>query len=132
MPHLTLEYSANLDGRIDLEGLCGALNEEIAALPFFEVGAIRVRAIRCESYAVADRGPLEAFIDMQFRIGTGRSQAEKKAAGDALFAAASRHAAALLAEPHFALSLEIREIDPDLSWRKNTMHSRLRKRKAAE
>ena len=132
MPHLTLEYSANLDGKIDLDTLCGALNEQIAALPFFEVGAIRVRAVRCASYAIADQGPLEAFIDMQFRIGKGRSQAEKKAAGDALFAVASKHASGLLAEPHFALSLEIREIDSDLSWRKNTMHSRLRNRKAAE
>jgi len=132
MPHLTLEYSANLDGKVDFDGLCRALNQEIAGLPFFEVGAIRVRAFRSVAHAVADMGPLDGFIDMQFRIGTGRSLAEKRIAGDGLFAVASQFVSPLLAEPHFALSLEIREIDPDLSWRKNTMHSRLRNRKVAE
>lgn len=132
MPHLTLEYSANLDGKVDFDGLCQALNQEIAGLPFFEVGAIRVRARRCEAHAVADMGPLDAFIDMQFRIGTGRSHVEKKTAGDGLFTVATRFLSPLLEEPHFALSLEIREIDPDFSWRKNTMHSRLRNRKVAE
>jgi 5-carboxymethyl-2-hydroxymuconate isomerase len=34
--------------------------------------------------------------------------------------------AALFATPHFALSLEIREIDPELSWKRNAIHPRLR------
>lgn len=132
MPHLTLEYSDNLDGRVDVPGLCRELDDAIAALPFFERGAIRVRAIACRSYAVADMLPENAFVDMQFRIGEGRSESDKKAAGEALFATANRILGSLLDEPHFALSLEIREIDPVLSWKKNSMHSRLRKKVAAE
>lgn len=126
MPHLVIEYSANLDGRVDFNSLCGTVRHAILASELFEVGAIRVRTVRCDHFAIADELPENAFIDMSFRIGGGRSTAEKKRAGEAIFAAASAHLAALLAAPHFALSLEIREIDPDLSWKKNSMHSRLR------
>ena len=42
------------------------------------------------------------------------------------FAAAEGALAPLFGSPHFALSLEIREIDPELSWKRNAMHARLR------
>jgi 5-carboxymethyl-2-hydroxymuconate isomerase len=70
--------------------------------------------------------PANAFIDMSFRIRAGRSARDKKAVGDQIFSAASTFLSELLAEAHFALSLEMREIDPELSWKKNAMHARLR------
>lgn len=126
MPHLTVEYSANLDGRADIGALCERLLEAALATGLFEPGAVRVRAIRCEHFAIADRAPENAFVDLGFRIGRGRSPAEKRRAGEAIFAAAQDALGPLFASPHFALSLEIREIDPDLSWKRNAMHARLR------
>jgi 5-carboxymethyl-2-hydroxymuconate isomerase len=126
MPHLTVEYSANLEGRTDLDALCTALLETVLATGLFEVGAIRVRALRADHYAVADRVPENAFIDLNFRIGKGRSAEEKKHTGEALFATASKLLTPLFETPHFALSLEIREIDTELSWKKNAIHPRLR------
>lgn len=126
MPHLTIEYSANLDGRVDLDALCAALLETVLETGLFEVGAVRVRALRADHYAIADRLPENAFVDLSFRIGKGRSADEKKRAGEAIFATASSLLAPLFETPHFALSLEIREIDADLSWKKNAIHPRLR------
>ena len=126
MPHLTVEYSANLEGRIDLDALCAALLETVLATGLFEVGAIRVRALKADHYAIADRLPENAFVDLNFRIGKGRSAEEKKHIGEALFATASRLLAPLFETPHFALSLEIREIDAEPSWKKNAIHPRLR------
>lgn len=126
MPHFNLEYSANLDGRVDFEALCGVVLETILSTGLFEVGAVRVRALRSDAYAIADRLPDNAFIDMSFRIGAGRSAEEKKRAGEAIFAAVANELSTLFATPHFALSLEIREIDPELSWKKNAIHPRLR------
>jgi 5-carboxymethyl-2-hydroxymuconate isomerase len=126
MPHLTVEYSANLDGRADLDSLCAALLETVLETGLFEVGAVRVRALRADHYAIADRLPENAFVDLSFRIGKGRSADEKKRAGEAIFATASSLLAPLLKTPHFALSLEIREIDAELSWKKNAIHPRLR------
>ena len=128
MPHLTVEYSANLEGRADLEALCGRLLETVLETGLFEVGAVRVRALKADHYAIADRLPENSFIDLTFRIGKGRSVEEKKRTGEALFAAASAALAPLFETPHFALSLEIREIDADLSWKKNAIHPRLRGR----
>ncbi|OJV04178.1 5-carboxymethyl-2-hydroxymuconate Delta-isomerase [Shinella sp. NM-101] len=128
MPHLTVEYSANLEGRTDLDALCAALLETVLETGLFEVGAVRVRALRADHYAIADRLPENAFIDLNLRIGKGRSGEEKKRTGEALFATAGRLLAPLFETPHFALSLEIREIDAELSWKKNAIHPRLRAR----
>ncbi|WP_421929056.1 5-carboxymethyl-2-hydroxymuconate Delta-isomerase [Neoaquamicrobium sediminum] len=126
MPHLTIEYSANLEGLADLDALCAALLETLLETGLFEVGAVRIRALRADHYAVADRLPENAFVDLSFRVGKGRSADEKKRAGEAIFATASSLLAQLFETPHFALSLEIREIDAELSWKKNAIHPRLR------
>jgi 5-carboxymethyl-2-hydroxymuconate isomerase len=126
MPHLSAEYSANLDGHADIGALCERLLEAILETGLFESGAIRVRAIRCEHCAIADREAKNAFVDLNFRIGRGRSSSDKKRVGEAIFAAAQEVLEPLFDSPHFALSLEIREIDPDLSWKRNAMHDRLR------
>lgn len=126
MPHLTLEYSANLDDRVDIQALCEQLSQAILDTGLFEHGAVRVRALGADAYAIADRVAENGFIDMSFRIGAGRSADDKKRAGTAIFAAANAFLAPLFASPHFALSLEIREIDAELSWKNNAIHPRLR------
>lgn len=126
MPHMAIEYSANLDETVDIQGLCTLVADTILETGLFEIGAIRVRAFRTEAYAIADRLPQNSFIDMNFRIGKGRSAEEKKRTGEAIIAAVSQRLAPQFATPHFALSLEIREIDAELSWKKNAIHPRLR------
>lgn len=126
MPHITIEYSANLDADLDMTALCGDIKRKLLAMGLFEIGAVRVRAIAADAYAITDDHPANAFADISVRMGAGRSDADKKRLGEELFAMLSVRLAALLAQPHFALSLEIREIDPELSWKKNSMHARLR------
>jgi len=126
MPHFVIEYSANLDGHVDFDGLCSEIRQTIIDTDMFEIGAVRVRTVRCDHYAIADELPENAFLDMSFRIGVGRSAAGIKRAGEAIFSAVSARLAPLFETPHFALSLEIREIDPGLSWKKNAIHPRLR------
>ena len=126
MPHLAIEYSANLEGRTDIGALCERLLKTVLETGLFEVGAVRVRAFRAEHYGIADKLPENAFIDLNFRIGKGRTQEEKKRTGEAIFAAAIDVLGPLFETPHFALSLEIREIDAELSWKKNAIHPRLR------
>ncbi|OYU37877.1 MAG: 5-carboxymethyl-2-hydroxymuconate isomerase [Pseudorhodobacter sp. PARRP1] len=126
MPHLTIEYSANLDATGDIAGLCRSLHAAMLASGLFELGAIRVRALRSTDYAVADLMDENAFADLRLRIGTGRSAEDKARAGTAIFAAAIEHFAVLFEAPHFALTLDISELDPALSWKKNAIHPRLR------
>jgi 5-carboxymethyl-2-hydroxymuconate isomerase len=128
VPHFSIEYSSNLDGRFDLQDLCDAIHAAALETGFFELGAIRVRAIRCDAYAVADKLPDNAFAHIVLRLGQGRSAADKKRIGGTIFAAAERALAPLLASPHFALSFEIVEIDANLSWKRNAIHPRIRSR----
>lgn len=126
MPHVTIEYSANLDTEVDIAGLCRAVHKAMLDSGLFEIGAVRVRALRAEHYAVTDLDPRNGFVDISVRIGAGRSDADKKAVGEAVNKAAKAALATVLAAPHFALSLELREIDAALSWKTNPMHARLR------
>ncbi|CDP49935.1 5-carboxymethyl-2-hydroxymuconate Delta-isomerase [Paradevosia shaoguanensis] len=126
MPHFSIEYSANLDERVDMQALCALISRTVLETGLFEVGAVRVRAFRAEAYSIADALPENGFIDMSFRIGQGRTDEEKRRTGEAIFKAVGDYLAPLFDTPHFALSLEIREIHPDLSWKKNAIHPRLR------
>ena len=126
MPHLCMEYSANLADRVDLTGLCSRLNATLLDTGFFEPGAIRVRTLRCDHYAVADELPENAFLDASLRIGEGRSESDRQQIGEALFACLQAELAELFDSPHFCLSLEVRQISRELSWKKNAIHPRLR------
>jgi 5-carboxymethyl-2-hydroxymuconate isomerase len=126
MPHLTIEYSANTG--TDLTILCKTLHGVLLQSGLFELGAIRVRARPCPHHAIADLLTENAFADMVLRIGKGRSDAEKQAVGAALMRAAEAHFAPLLAQPHFALSLEVQEISAPFSWKTNAIHPRLRQK----
>ena len=126
MPHLEMSHSSNLGDYLDIGRLCAKANTVMCSLPIFEVGGIRVRAESRTHYAIADCDPRNAFLDAVLRIGTGRSESEKRDAGDAIFGVLLEFTEPLLNEPYFALSLEIREIDPVFSWKKNSIHARLR------
>lgn len=128
MPHLRLEYSANLEEKADMAAVCAVALEAILATGIFELGAPRVRAYPAPHYAIADRHADNAFLDMVFRMGAGRSDTDKKRTGEAIMAAVAAELAPLFAAPHFALSLEIVEIDAAMSWKTNSMHARLRDR----
>ena len=126
MPHVTMEYSANLESLVDFDGLCRAIHTTGIATGLFELGAVRVRAIKCDHYAIADLLPQNSFIDTSIRIGLGRSQADKERLGDAINTTMNEFLAAQLAEPYFAISIEVREINTPLSWKTNAMHPRIR------
>ncbi|MCZ4272813.1 5-carboxymethyl-2-hydroxymuconate Delta-isomerase [Maritalea porphyrae] len=126
MPHLVIQYSENIEPRIDMKQLCDQLGDTICASDMFPKGGVRVRAYPAAAYSIADQHPQNAFIDLVLRIGAGRTQDQKRNFGQALIDQVSEICQDLLAEPHFALSLEIIEIDPDLSWKVNTIHPRLK------
>jgi 5-carboxymethyl-2-hydroxymuconate isomerase len=126
MPHFHIEYSGNLTDRINMDDFCKTIHQAIFATSFFELGAIRVRAFRADHCAIADLISENAFIDMVFRVGQGRTPEQLKIVGETIFKVTSEYLKELFGTPHFALSLEIREIEAALSWKKNSIHARLR------
>jgi 5-carboxymethyl-2-hydroxymuconate isomerase len=126
MPHFIVDYSANLEGDIDLDALVECLRAAAVATGIFPLGGIRVRAHKAEASTIADGRPDYAFLDLTLRLATGRPLEVRKAAGEAIFEALSRHLDPAFTKRKIALSFEIKEIDPDLSWRRNTIHDFLK------
>jgi 5-carboxymethyl-2-hydroxymuconate isomerase len=126
MPHLTIQYSSNLDLRADTQALCDNLRAVMAQSGIFPLGGIRVRAFAAQASSIADGHPDNAFADMILRMGAGRSDSDRHRAGEAIFAAAQSFLATEFEQPHFALSLEIVEIDAGMSWKENSIHPRLK------
>jgi 5-carboxymethyl-2-hydroxymuconate isomerase len=135
VPHLTLEYSANLAGAERIGQLCNALaqcldaqreNIDESEQRVYPLGGIRVRALRCEQYCIADGRPDAAFLHANLKIGAGRSDATKKATGDALFALIKQHFATEFEQQGLALSLEIGEFSEAGTWKHNNLHARLK------
>jgi 5-carboxymethyl-2-hydroxymuconate isomerase len=126
MPHFTLEYSANLDARVDIAKAVEIVRKAAVETGIFPVGGIRVRAIRCVHYALADGHPDLGFIAMVLRIGEGRDLATRQKAGEHVFRALSTFLDPVFAGSSFALSFDIQINDKDMSWKRNNIHEALK------
>lgn len=128
MPHIVMEYSASLEGLCDIHALCEVARKASVETGIFPLGGIRVRAHRATHAVIADGNPAHAFLDVTLKIGTGRDADTKRRAGDHVFAAISRALDPAFARTTIALSMEIREINPALNWKRNTIHDALKDR----
>src|SRR6202035_6103311 len=104
MPHFTIEYSANLETRVDMGKVCEVVRKSALESGIFPIGGTRVRAIRCEHYAIADGNPEFAFLAMLLRLGEGRDLATRKKAGEHVFKSLSTHLDPVFAGGKIALS----------------------------
>lgn len=126
MPHLHLEYSANLDEALDMAALCEALRAEAATIEAFPMPGIRVRATRVDHYAIADGDPKHGFIDLSVRLREGRADGVKQDAIARLFNRMKEFAEPALATRSIALSAELRDIDGALSPKFGTIRNHLK------
>ena len=125
MPHFIVEYSANLEDRIDLPGLADDIRDAALETGVFPLAGIRVRFHPCPIYTVADGRPDAAFIHVTLRMGAGRDDATRKRAGDALFEQMRRSLGDSLEQLPLALSFEIAEIEPVLTYKDNRIRGYL-------
>jgi 5-carboxymethyl-2-hydroxymuconate isomerase len=133
MPHLRIEHSANLAERTDLSAAASRLRGALAETGLFPMAGIRVRCLEARRYEIADGHPANAFAHLELRVGAGREPDVLRRAGQHVFDAAQEVFARELTGEHFALSLEIVEIEVGLSWKANGIRHRLnREGKAAE
>ena len=126
MPHFTIEYSANLDGRVDMGLVVELVRKAAAETGIFPLGGIRVRAIKCEHYAIADGTEGFGFLDMVLRLGEGRDLATRKKAGEHIFEVLSAYLDPVFADSKFALSFDMQVNDKETSWKRNNIHEALK------
>jgi 5-carboxymethyl-2-hydroxymuconate isomerase len=115
MPHIQIDYSPNLEARLDIAALCRALRDAAVETGVLPLAGIRVRATACTHVVIADGNPDHAFLDISLRLRAGRSAEDKIRATAHIFAAAETFCAGALATSSLMLSFEMRDIEPDLS-----------------
>ena len=76
---------------------------------------------------MADGNPDHAFLDLSVRLAAGRADSAKQAAAKAIFQAMEAFCAPVMASSSFMLSMEMREIDPALSFKSSSIRQYLSK-----
>jgi 5-carboxymethyl-2-hydroxymuconate isomerase len=111
MPHLIVEYTANLKWEADIPALLRKANRVLMdQVGVFPIGGIRSRAI-------------------ELKIGAGRDDTVKRRTCDALFEMVKAHFAPLYAKRYLALSLELVEFSESGTYKHNNVHARFKSAK---
>jgi 5-carboxymethyl-2-hydroxymuconate isomerase len=131
MPHVIIEYSANLESDVAPHRLVEALHAAAIASGIAEVAGFRTRAVRREVYRVGNGDPKNAFVHVVARIRHGRSLEQRKGLAAALMAAAEAALETTFSARPLALSVEVHEIDPETRLMRNTIRERATGGKAA-
>ena len=121
MPHFSIEYSSNLEKKVDIKNFCNILRLAGIETGVFPIKGIRVRAITCHHYSIADNNPENGFIDISVRLREGRDLETRKKATQHIFDTAQNFLNPILEKTPFALSMEMRHIDPELSPKINSI-----------
>jgi 5-carboxymethyl-2-hydroxymuconate isomerase len=132
MPHLVVEYTANLRPGGDIGGLLPKLAKCLIDFradgrAIYPAGGVRVRAYEAADYCVAGGLPDAGFVHATLKIGAGRAPEVVNATGEALFAVLKAHFAPLFERQGLALSLDIAEFSERGTWKHNNLHARLKR-----
>lgn len=126
MPHITVEYSSNLDQRISMRDVIHGIHAAVVANAAFPIGGVRTRAISQDLYVVADGDPDNSFIHVDMRIAPGRSPETRKQVAQAILDVVRDHTKEVMKQFGLGISVEIREIDQTASLKLNNLHERLK------
>ncbi|MES2898085.1 MAG: 5-carboxymethyl-2-hydroxymuconate isomerase [Pseudomonadota bacterium] len=116
MPHLRIDYTANLDPGAAMSGLCTTLAAAMAGMldnagaPLFPLHGTRVLAYPAPCHSVADGGPGNAFVYMNLRITPGRSADLVDRAGAALLDVVRAHFEPMALGSALSVTLHIDEV----------------------
>lgn len=115
MPHIAIDYTANLtDDLLPLE-LPRKLHEAARELGVFPLNGLRTFARAIEQHHVGADTRNEGFVNIQIRIAPGRPEELRQRIVDTLFATAGQTLAALIDRRPVGLQLEITELDRSLT-----------------
>jgi 5-carboxymethyl-2-hydroxymuconate isomerase len=128
VPHLTVEYSANLEPRLEVMRLLAVVHAAALSTGMVEIGGVRTRAERRDLYIVADGDPANAFVAINARVGAGRDDATRANFAETVFKAATEFLEPIYRITPLAISLDVSEIEPVGSMKRNNLHARMKAR----
>ncbi len=132
MPHFVVEYSTNIEDKVQIPELLEKLHNVAVETGVFPLGGLRSRVIPCDQYRIADGHPDNAFVHVGMKVGSGRERDTLIAACERIFEVITDHFGPLQASGPLALSYEIRQMDKDLNFRKTNVREYMAKRAGKE
>jgi 5-carboxymethyl-2-hydroxymuconate isomerase len=130
MPHLIVEYSANLEAQVDIRKLINEVHQAAVRTGIFEVAAIRTRGQRRDHYVIADGDKENTFLSVWARIAPGRDPETRKRIGKEVFDSVCKYLEPIFATTPIGITVEVQEIDNTAAFRKNTLRSKEQSAKA--
>jgi 5-carboxymethyl-2-hydroxymuconate isomerase len=131
MPHIIVEYSANIEEKIRVPQLLAAVHEAVEQTKVAELAGLRTRAERRDEFRIADNNPSNGFVAIIVRIAQGRTLETRKMLLEAVTAAANKHLEPVFTTAPLALSIEVQEIDPVLRVNRSNIREWMRTRENA-
>ena len=129
MPHLYVEYSANTEEILAIDGLLDKLYAEALASGVFPLGGIRVRAQRIENYRIADCASDNAYVHVTALLGSGRPLDVRRRVGESLFATLCDYCKDAFERHPLALSFTMQELHSELNFKQNNLHEYVKQRR---
>ena len=108
MPHLTLEYSDNIE--VDVQPLLARLHEEVVATGAINLKGIKSRAIKHTQYRIADGDPDYAFVHVGLLIREGRPIEVQKEATQRVMKVLKETFGPLFEKRKLSLTVDLKEM----------------------
>lgn len=125
MPHITIEYSANVADHHEIDALVRAVHDAALSHGLAPADGLRTRAVARVHYRIADGDAQHAFIAIAARIGPGRDREAKSSFIRELLAAAESQVTAEDGPLAIAWSVELTEIDEQFRINRNEVRARI-------
>ena len=130
MPHLIIEYSANVESELDVPRLIQVLHETTAAIEAFPLAGLRTRGEKRDHYRIADGHPDNSFVHATLKIGRGRPLEVREAAGEEIFNSLVSYLEPISATRPLAVSFEIQELAEKTNYKTGNIREYLAERES--
>jgi 5-carboxymethyl-2-hydroxymuconate isomerase len=121
MPHIVVEYSANLEDHIDVGELLTSIHTAAASHALVSLAGLRTRAMKREQYVVANGDARNLFVAVIARLNGDRGQEPLLEIRDLLMVACSDSLSQIREEQPLALSVEVQAIDAAMRINDNSI-----------
>ncbi|MEM7031477.1 MAG: 5-carboxymethyl-2-hydroxymuconate Delta-isomerase [Chloroflexota bacterium] len=113
MPHIILEYSANIEQHVDFPTLFSTIHKSVSDIGNVKIGNLKSRARKVEDFCVSDGEADQAFVHLEFRLLAGRTKVIKQQLGHQLLTLLEAAYASSLDSLRLQITVEIIDIDPN-------------------
>jgi 5-carboxymethyl-2-hydroxymuconate isomerase len=121
MPHLTLEYSDNIE--INVQPLLARLHDELVATGAVAMKGLKSRAIRHAEYRIADGDASYAFVHLNILLREGRPLEVQQEVAKRAMAVLEDTCGHRFKEGYLSLSVDIKEMKEGVAMTKHNIPS---------